>query len=80
MNAMETRQARPRTPRPKLTADSVVEYLDWVMGNLGSFAKGEEELHMRAAELTIRRLATEAQAKDTQHTLVRDGLIEAPAQ
>jgi hypothetical protein len=73
--------ARPRVARakrPKLTAEDVVEYLDWVMDNVGTFAVGEADMHMKAAELAIRTRATDAQAKDTQHTLVRDGVIDAP--
>jgi len=78
MHTTEIRQARQRTARPKLTAENAVAYLDWIMENLGSFSKGEELLHMQAAELAIRTKANEAQAKDTQHTLVRDGVMEAP--
>ena len=62
--------------RPKLTADTVVEYLDWVTENCGNLLNAET--HLRAAELVIRTQMGEAQAKDTQHTLVRDGLMDAP--
>jgi hypothetical protein len=71
---------RAATKRPKLTAETVVDYLDWVMENLSCFVGDQAEMHMKAAELAIRTRATDAQAKDTQHTLVRDGVIEAPTQ
>jgi len=66
------------TKRPKLTAENVVEYLDWICGNIGNFIGVELDSHMKAAELVIRTLATEAQGKATQHTLVEDGVIDPP--
>jgi hypothetical protein len=65
------------TPRPKLTAENVVEYLDWIMQNLGPLGAKVAQ-HMAAAELVIRTRATDAQGKATQHTLVEDGVIEQP--
>jgi hypothetical protein len=70
--------AQPVTKRPKLTAETVVEYLDWITSNTGRMSAQDMALHMQAAELAIRTRATDAQAKDTQHTLVRDGLMDAP--
>jgi hypothetical protein len=68
------------TKRPKLTAEDVVEYLDWVLANIGALKPSDVETHMRAAELAIRTRATDAQAKATQHTLVEQGVIEPPPQ
>ena len=65
------------TPRPTLTADTAVEYLDWIMRNLEHLGTSTAH-HMAAAELAIRTKANEAQAKATQHTLVEDGIIDAP--
>jgi len=64
--------------RPKLTAETVVEYLDWLTANIGSLPQQHSAAHMQAAELAIRTLATEAQGKATQHTLVEDGVIKPP--
>jgi hypothetical protein len=66
------------TVRPKLTAENVVDYLDWLTSNLGSLPGPEAELQMRACELVVRTRMGAAQAKDTQHTLVRDGIIDPP--
>lgn len=71
-------KARQPSPRPRLTAETVVAYLDWITANVGALTSAEVSQHMQAAELVIRALATEAQAKDTQHTLVRDGVIAPP--
>ncbi len=68
---------KPMTARPKLTAETAVEYLDWIMHNLENLGP-EAQLHMAAAELAIRTKANEAQAKATQHTLVEDGVIDPP--
>lgn len=65
------------TPRPTLTAETAVEYLDWIMRNLDHLGASAAH-HMAAAEMAIRTKANEAQAKATQHTLVEDGIIEAP--
>ena len=72
------RKLTQRTKRPKLSAETVVEYLDWIANNAGSISAQEQAMHMQAAELVVRTMATKAQAKDTQHTLVRDGLMDAP--
>ena len=77
MNSFDTKKLPTASPRPKLTAEGAVEYLDWIMANLqhlGTTAR----LHMAAAELAIRTKANEAQAKATQHTLVEDGIIDPP--
>ncbi len=66
------------SPRPRLTADRAVEYLEWVTSNLHAIPVHHIPLHMQAAELAIRTKANEAQAKATQHTLVEDGIMEAP--
>lgn len=66
------------TPRPQLTAEKVVGYLDWIMHNLGALSAPAIDLHLRAAELAIRTKANEAQGKATQHTLVEDGTIAPP--
>lgn len=67
-------------PRPKLTADNVVDYLDWVSDNATNFLPVALDTHMKAAELAVRTLTTEAQGKATQHTLVEDGIIKPPPQ
>lgn len=63
------------TPRPTLTTETVVEYLEWIAANVDALTTAQVDLHMKAAELTMRKLATEAQNKATQHTLVEDGVI-----
>ena len=65
------------SPRPALTADTAVEYLDWIMRNLSHLGPSAS-LHMAAAELAIRIKMGEAQAKATQHTLVEQGIIDQP--
>ncbi len=77
-SALALSQRTKTAKRPKLTAETVVDYLDWVMDNLSTFATGQADMHMKAAELAIRTRATDAKAKATQHTLVREGLMEAP--
>ena len=62
--------------RPVLTADTVVQYLDWIMSNLGLLTNQQTALHMQAAELAIRAAATEAQGKATTATLIDDGTIK----
>ena len=64
--------------RPKLTAETVVDYLDWITANFSTLPSGQALLHMQAAELTVRTLATAAQGKATQHTLVEQGIIAPP--
>ncbi|HEY5329110.1 MAG TPA: hypothetical protein VIJ79_04435 [Acidobacteriaceae bacterium] len=64
--------------RPRLTAATVVEYLDWLTANIGALPAQHTAQHMQAAELAIRTLATEAQNKATQHTLVESGVIDPP--
>jgi hypothetical protein len=72
------RKAATAGKRPRLTAPGVVEYLDWVTSNLETLDTEHIGHHMRAAELVVRVHMGNAQAKDTQHTLVRDGIMEAP--
>ena len=64
--------------RPKLDAENVDPYLDWIADNIGTHHASVTENHLRAAELLIRTKANEAQAKATQHTLVEQGIIDAP--
>ncbi len=64
--------------RPTLTLDNVPAYLDWALTHQGSMRRGELEHHLAACELVVRLQMGEAQAKDTQHTLVRDGIIDPP--
>ena len=73
--------ARPTLtrPRPKLTKDNVVEYLDWIADNVHNLTTKQLETHMQAAELTVRTLTTDAQGKATQHTLIEDGTIPPTA-
>ena len=68
-----------RGKRPKLDAENVDPYLDWIADNIGTHHASVTENHLRAAELLIRTKANEAQAKATQHTLVEQGIIDAPA-
>jgi hypothetical protein len=75
---MQMKTTQRRTQRPKLTAETVVKYLEWIAENVGNLSAQETKVHMEAAELVVRTMATKAQAKDTQHTLVRDGLMDAP--
>jgi hypothetical protein len=67
------------TPRPKLTAETVVQYLDWLMHNLGLINSTHVAHHMTACELAIRTIMGDAQAKATQATLIEDGKIKASA-
>jgi hypothetical protein len=67
------------TPRPKLTAETVVEYLDWLMHNLPVLNATHIAHHMTACELAIRTIMGDAQAKATQATLIDDGKIKASA-
>jgi hypothetical protein len=64
-------------PRPKLSVDSVDDYLDWIAGNLNVLG-AQARLQLDAVELVIRTLTTEAQGKATQHTLVESGIIQQP--
>lgn len=66
------------TPRPKLTAETVVEYLDWLMHNLDLINSTHVAHHMTACELAIRTIMGDAQAKATQATLIDDGKIKTP--
>jgi len=66
-------------PRPKLTKDNVVEYLDWIAENVHNLTNKQLETHMQAAELTVRTLTTDARGKATQHTLIEDGTIPPTA-
>lgn len=65
------------TPRPRLTAETAVEYLDWIMENLQHLGASTAH-HMAAAELAIRTKANEAQAKATNATLIDEGVIDHP--
>jgi hypothetical protein len=67
------------TTRPKLTAETVVEYLDWLMHNLPVLNATHIAHHMTACELAIRTIMGDAQAKATQATLIGDGKIKASA-
>jgi hypothetical protein len=53
--------------RPSLTAEGVVDYLDWIGKNLKRLGPDAAH-HMTLAELTIRTRATDAQGKATAHT------------
>ncbi|HEX4511526.1 MAG TPA: hypothetical protein VH328_15670 [Burkholderiaceae bacterium] len=75
--ALAALQPKP-TPRPTLTVENVGPYLDWLMGQHGRMADAEMRSHLAACELLVRTRMGEAQAKDTQHTLVRDGVIDPP--
>ncbi|HEV2646547.1 MAG TPA: hypothetical protein VGU46_09305 [Acidobacteriaceae bacterium] len=77
---LNRRQNTHTTVRPKLTAETVAEYLDWVVSNLNSIPGQQLATHLTACELVIRTRATDAQAKATQHTLVEDGIIDQPNQ
>lgn len=78
MNNFDPNKLPKASPRPTLTADTAVEYLEWIMRNLEHLSGGAAQMHMAAAELAIRTKANEAQAKATQHTLVEDGIIDPP--
>ncbi len=67
-----------RGKRPKLDAENVDPYLDWIADNVGTHHGTVTEHHLHLAELLIRTKANEAQAKATQHTLVEQGIIDAP--
>ncbi len=64
--------------RPKLTAENVEDYLDWLTENLDVLHPRSIALHMQAAELVIRTRATDAQNKATQNTLIERGVIDQP--
>jgi hypothetical protein len=72
--------SRIASARPRLTTDSVIDYLDWLTGNLHAIDKDLAAVHMAAAELVIRVQMGEAQGKATQHTLVDEGKLKAPGQ
>jgi hypothetical protein len=72
------REAALATPRPKLTEDGVVAYIDWALGNIGRLGGAELDAHLRGAELVLRGIGFAAQNKATQHTLVEDGTIKPP--
>lgn len=79
LNALLNRkQDTHTTTRPKLTAETVADYLNWVVSNLNSIPGQQLATHMLACELVIRTRATDAQAKATQHTLVEQGVIDQP--
>ena len=80
INSLDRKPAAPpELKRPKLTVDTVVEYLDWALANARALSLRDElAAHMQGAELVVRIHMGNAQAKDTQHTLVRDGLIDPP--
>lgn len=64
--------------RPKLTLETVPEYLDWLTSNLGGHSRQDIEHHLRAAEMVVRLRMGDAQGKATQHTLVEEGIIDPP--
>ena len=78
MNEHKLKTRNLISKRPKLTAESVVDYIDWALENAGVLGTGAVAMHMQAAELVIRTRATDAQAKATQHTLVEQGIIDQP--
>lgn len=71
---------RAMTARPKLTADTAVDYIDWLTSNLDALEPHDIAHHFTAAELVVRVHMGNAQAKATQHTLVQDGVIDPPPQ
>lgn len=66
--------------KPKLSAETAVEFLDWLTTHVvgGHMTHEEATLLMRAAELVISTRHADAQDKATQHTLVERGLIAPP--
>lgn len=65
--------APTRLPRPRLRADNIEEYLDWLT-RYG--LPSEVETGLKAAELVVRLRMGEAQAKTTHADLIRDGVID----
>lgn len=66
--------------KPTLTADEVVEFLNWITVHVvgDQMSHAEATLLMRAAELAISTRHADAQDKVTQHTLVDQGVIAPP--
>jgi hypothetical protein len=67
---LERRQlaAEVLAKRPKLTADDVVNYLDWVTTGMHVMTQQEVGHHLTAAELAIRTRMGDAQGKATAHS------------
>lgn len=65
-----------RPPLPRLRADNVEDYLDWLMRN-GS--PQEVENGLRAVELVVRLRMGEAQAKTTHAQLIEQGVVDPGA-
>ena len=65
--------------RPKLTAATVVAYIDWITTMIAAdhMSHAEAAIHLRAAELVLSKGHAEAQAKATTATLIDDGLLPA---
>jgi hypothetical protein len=63
---------------PKLSAETVIEYLDWVVKNLDAMPPEHIAHRLNAAELVVRVHMGNVQGKATQHTLVEDGTIAPP--
>ena len=66
------------TARPKLTAETTFEYLEWIAENQDKIGRPQLETHKQIAELAVRMRMGEAQDKATQHTLIEDGTIAPP--
>jgi hypothetical protein len=75
---VELRKAELALAMPKLSGDTVEEYLDWITKNGHALTPERLQTCVQMAEFTVRLQMGKAQAKATQHTLVQDGVIEAP--
>lgn len=71
---------QPLPAPPTLTEANLPSFLNWVVkiSLSGVVTNHQVDVALRAAELLLRSKMGEAQNKDTQHTLVRDGVIDPP--
>lgn len=63
---------------PELSRTTIEPYMNWLARNAAAMDAPHLAACLNLAELTVRLHMGDAQAKDTQHTLVRDGVMEAP--
>lgn len=77
-HAAAARKSARIATMPKLTGESVEEYLDWLSKHSPALDAAQLSTCLQLAELMVRLQMGKAQAKDTQHTLVRDGIIDPP--
>lgn len=77
-NEVELRKAEVALAMPKLSGETVEEYLDWLTKHGHVLTAERLATCAQMAELTVRLQMGKAQAKATQHTLVESGVIAPP--